>query len=225
MIKILNRNHAKLIALAAMLADHIGVAFFHDSVWLRIVGRIAFPLFAFFIAEGYKHTRSRPKYIFMLLIFAVISQVPYYLFFKTFSLNTLFTFLFSILLIYLIENMRKNKINIFYFVTANIFIAMLFTINLISYGIFGVYFAVVFYFIKNTNIKLLGFSALNILIALPQIIFQPNNFLSYLQLFGLLALPLLLLYNGRKGKFNLKYLFYIFYPTHLLALYILQLFI
>lgn len=67
----------KLVAMVTMLIDHVGVIFFPEVSWLRTIGRLAFPIFAYFIAQGFRYTSSRPKYFLRLLLFSLISQVPY----------------------------------------------------------------------------------------------------------------------------------------------------
>ena len=67
----------KLLAMAAMLVDHMGYLFFPQARWMRCVGRLAFPIFAFQIAEGWYRTRDRKKYTLRLLICAVVSEVPF----------------------------------------------------------------------------------------------------------------------------------------------------
>ena len=70
----------KLIAIATMAIDHIGMLFFPEQLLLRVIGRLSFPLFAFLVAEGFLKTSDARKYLFRLLTFAVISQLPYMLF-------------------------------------------------------------------------------------------------------------------------------------------------
>ena len=64
----------KLIAAASMLTDHAGLILFHKKKWMRIVGRLAFPLFAFLITEGFQHTRNRRRYGISLALFALLSD-------------------------------------------------------------------------------------------------------------------------------------------------------
>lgn len=110
-MKVLNRNALKIIALIAMIVDHIGLVFFPNIAVFRIIGRVSFPIFAFFISEGYYYTKSKKKYIITLLIFAIISQPFYILMIGNYTLNILFTFLFSIILMILIDYTKsKNQI-------------------------------------------------------------------------------------------------------------------
>lgn len=69
--------HLKCIAITVMTIDHIGALFFPGQIWLRTIGRIAFPIYAFLIANGFLHTHSRSRYLVRLLGFALLSQIPY----------------------------------------------------------------------------------------------------------------------------------------------------
>ena len=227
-MQIFNRNHLKIMAALSMIIDHVGCIFFPSFIVLRFVGRLAFPIFAFFIAKGMLYTKNRKKYFLLILIFAIISQGIVFSFTGSVELNILFTFLFSIIMVYLIEKIKENKNRVTYtcfFVFANFVLLMLYLLKLIDYGIFGVYVPVVFYFFKKLNLQIVLFSILNVFIALPTIIFNPCLLISYSQLFALASIPLFYLYNGKKGKINLKYFFYIFYPLHLAILYTLWLFV
>ena len=89
----------KLIASLSMLIDHAGLMLFNDNPTMRMIGRLAFPIFAFFIAEGFRYTKSKARYAARLLIFALISQ-PFYAFahgetLMTSDLNMIFTLLLS----------------------------------------------------------------------------------------------------------------------------------
>ena len=75
----------KLIAVISMILDHTGYVIFGSFSWMNVIGRLAFPIFAFCITEGYAHTSNLKKYFFRLLLFAIISQVPYMLFLSIFS--------------------------------------------------------------------------------------------------------------------------------------------
>ncbi|MGI5842549.1 MAG: TraX family protein [Christensenellales bacterium] len=223
--KILNRNALKILALITMLIDHIGFYFFPGQIVYRLVGRISFPLFAFFIAEGVFYTRNRKKYVALLFIFALISQPFYNLFFGVGELNILFTFLFSVFAIILIENLKnKNKtyLNYILLFALILFVLVLSLRGAVDYGFLGCALPVGFYFLRDHKLKFVFFVLSNALIALPVIIFNPLEFNSYMQLFATLAVPLLLMYSGENGKLNLKYLFYIFYPLHFILLYLIK---
>ena len=85
----------KIIAIITMFIDHLGNSYFKYTTWMNVIGRIAFPIFAFLISEGYAHTKNLKKYFFRLFLFALISQIPFMLFFSTykdgFAFNIFFT--------------------------------------------------------------------------------------------------------------------------------------
>ena len=100
----------KLIGIVSMLLDHIGKVFLPDQIWLQCLGRLAFPIFAFGVAEGYLHTRNVKKYAIRLTIFAIISQAPYALFRiaagnDPTNLNILFTLLLGLIAIYVYDKL------------------------------------------------------------------------------------------------------------------------
>ena len=98
----------KLIAVAAMTVDHISAVFFPSEIWMRLIGRLTMPIMAFLISEGYHYTRSVRKYLFRLLIFAIVSQVPYMLAFGINNLNVMFTLAISVLLLAIETSYMSN---------------------------------------------------------------------------------------------------------------------
>ena len=75
--QILDGTMLKLIAMTSMVFDHAGDLFFHDQLWMRMIGRLAMPLFSFCIAEGYRYTKDRKKYLLRMGLFALISEIPF----------------------------------------------------------------------------------------------------------------------------------------------------
>lgn len=243
----LTRTSLKYIALICMLIDHIGAIigreFFVSTnlLWLyyvfRIIGRIAFPIFAFFLSVGWQRTSNKKKYVLTILLFAIITQPIYYFALNTsvFSLNILFTFLVSILVFYLTDLSRKYKDMRFLYI---IFIAVILlsifafeTLGIVfDYGIYGVLICTIFYLFYDSKIK---YSRLVmwILFSLITIIYCSINLISnfifdsVLQIFSLLSIILLVFYRGENGKKTSKYLFYIFYPAHILVIYLISLLI
>lgn len=107
----------KIIAVVTMFMDHLGYIVFGKVSFLNCIGRLAFPIFAFQISEGYSHTRNLKKYFVRLLIFAVISQIPYTLFISTyreniFYPNIFFTLILGLLSITIYENFKKKNKNL-----------------------------------------------------------------------------------------------------------------
>ncbi len=215
----LNNNQLKIIAMVSMLIDHMGYILFPQYRWMRIVGRLAFPIFAYMIAEGCAHTRNRAGYLFRMVAFAAIVQAAYYVAMDSLRQCCFVTFSMSIATIYAADCYRKNK-GIFSAALAGITLAALVYVCVmlpgrlpgfrIEYGLFGVLLPVVIYLVPGKEGKVVAAAAMLMAIS--------SNY-SRLQWYALLSLPLLVLYNGNRGKAKLKYLFYIFYPTHLVVLY------
>ena len=209
-------NALKILAAIFMTIDHIGVVLFPRVLILRILGRLAMPIFAFMIAEGCKYTRNRRKYFGMVFGLGAVCQVVYYFFDGSLYLSILITFSLSILTIYALQYLKERNSTF----SGVLFLCTVFTVWLlnlifeIDYGFWGcllpVFAAIPHgtkYDSKNTSITLLGLGLLPLSLSLGDI-----------QILSLLALPLLYAYNGKRGKWNLKYFFYIFYPLHLVVL-------
>ena len=218
----MNRNALKIIAALTMLVDHLGLSFFNNFWLLRLIGRIAFPIFAFFIAEGWKHTSNRKKYVLNLLICALISQIPYGFLHNFWNLNIIFTFLVAIFCIFMIENYQKHSILYLICLTliGSLAVFSMF-FNFLDYGFFGVLLVIVFYFFKG-KLKWILSALTLILMSLMNAILGGFTPFSFVQFFGLVSLLLLMLYNNQKGKANLKWLFYIFYPLHLTIILLIK---
>ena len=229
----MNRNVLKIIAVITMLIDHVGLFLFENNVVFRIIGRIAFPIFAFFIAEGWRYTRNRKRYALWLTVFAVISQIHYALLFEWYKLNILFTFLYTILIITLVElykketkmpSLVKNLIVTISLMTMFGFLLLTDLFGWLDYGLIGVLLVLNFYFIKN-KLRYLTGARIIVLLTAKLLLFGGVVFRNFLSLFALMAIVLLLFYNGEKGKRNLKNFFYIFYPVHLMIIWLITLFI
>jgi len=198
----------KMVAAVTMLIDHVGYIFFPQYVFLRIIGRISFPIFAFLIVEGFMHTRDVKKYIFRMIVFALISEIPFdFAFYGTFNWghqNVLITFLLAILAMY-IDRQYKRKAGIVAAFVLAIFAELIGS----DYGMFGVIIVMIFYwnYDRFYNKLIFGTASLTLLVT------------SY-QIFDVLAMIPIGLYNGRRG-IGLKYFFYVFYPGHLLILYMI----
>lgn len=195
----------KLLAILTMLIDHIGYIFFPKLIFLRVIGRIAFPIFAYHISIGYINTSNIKKYAIRLFLFGLLSQLPYNMLFKNGSLNIFFTLFLGLIFIYSID--KKN-----YIVLALVILSPI--IFHIEYGYYGLFIILSFYYFReNNNNAILIITCINI------IYFLNHNF--SIQIFSLLAL--LLIYRDWSIKINLnKYLYYSFYPLHIGILYIIS---
>lgn len=200
----------KVIAMVTMAIDHIA-CYFISSGWeyecMRGIGRIAFPIFAFLIAEGYRHTRRKWDYGRNLLIFAFISEIPWMLLHTDGSHNVLFTLLAGFCCIAILDKLKSHKILSLLFVLV---IALATSALNTDYGIQGVALVLMFYLFKDKPLLLLLF-------ALP--LFYDFHLLGILASLGMISL-----YNGERGFIKgaySKYLFYAFYPCHLMVIWAL----
>lgn len=207
-VKCLNGYQLKKFAIIIMIIDHIGVIFFPANSWIRLVGRLAFPIFAFFIAEGMVYTRDAKKYLMRLGIFALISEVPFDLAFHnsiwyTDGQNVFFTLFLGAAGIYLYQKMHNKTVGIL----LAAFVALLATYLYVDYGTLGVLLIIGFYFARNNltwNLWVLA---------------GINFCFGWIQNYATFAIIPIAMYNGEKGNGKLgKYFFYGFYPIHLLVL-------
>ncbi|MDO5556281.1 MAG: TraX family protein [Clostridia bacterium] len=210
----------KIVAIISMFIDHIGYVIFDKFSYFNYIGRLAFPIFAFQISEGYVHTKNLKKYFVRLLIFALVSQIPFMLFhnlfFTRFTLNIFFTLLLGLACIFIYDKLTNKLIAII----ASICIGIFANYFHCDYGFYGVAIILLFYIFKNK--KLYMVSSFIIATGINYLISILNNGYNdaYLYLFLATSLSIipLLFYNGKKGK-NTKYFLYLFYPIHLLFIY------
>lgn len=214
----------KIIGIITMFIDHLSYALFAKSSWLTYIGRLAFPIFAFGISEGYVHTKSKKNYLMRLFLFAIASQFPFMLFrsmFTTgFALNIFFTLFLGLVAIIGYEQCNNKAIGLLLVVCLGLTADVLKT----DYGYFGVFTIFVFHIFKENKLYMnLSFIALCLLRYIPQFI-KSNFYIPYalLCLFTILSLVFINLYNGKKGK-DAKYILYCFYPAHLMLLYVFNL--
>lgn len=199
-----------------MLADHIGWIFFPQLNILRIIGRLSFPLFAFLIAEGSTKTKNINSYITRLLLFGLVSQIPYsYLTHVTketyLVLNIFFTLAAGLFLIKLIQ--EKNNLQFTFFFIIFCFVSVYVQYD---YGIYGLLIILSSYlFIKK---PFFGSIALISASFLESFNFSSENFNLDNQVFAVLALIPILFYKGTIGRKISKWYFYFFYPLHLIIL-------
>lgn len=235
----------KIIAMITMFFDHLGDAIFKGFNSFNYIGRIAFPIFAFQISEGYTHTKSVKKYLIRFIVFAIISQVPFMLFSSLFSenpgLNIFFTLALGLLSMISYDFIHKKtaqkfkskldkkttKLSIGYLFLQNIidlipvtFLCVIGEFLNVDYGWWGVLVIFAFYFFKDDKLTMtITFIALCIIKYGLQILQGGFSYL-YIGLIMCTILPIAFInfYNGKQGK-KIKYLLYLFYPIHLLILY------
>lgn len=194
-----------------MTIDHIGAYIFPNILILRIIGRIAFPIYAYGIVVGYKKTKNLKKYFKRLFLLAIIAQIPYTLLKNDTSINIIFTLIVGLLCLVLISNeaLLKYKLN---YIIICIIVAVSHYMPL-EYNTYGILLILAYSTIES-NLK----KALLFLITLNAVyvLFNPAY---YLQIFSLVAIPIILINSNCNIKFN-KTLYRIYYPLHLSILYI-----
>ncbi len=217
----------KLIAAALMLADHVGAILLPETVILRCIGRLAFPIFAFFVAEGYTHTRSFGRYLLRMAIWAAVSEIPFNLengaVFDLTRQNVLWTFCLALLTLRGLEELRRETGGARYLGCGAALAAGFAAGELlrVDYGGWGVLSVVLFYLCRQGRYArpglLAGMLVLNGLCigSMKTAVFGIQV---PIQIFAVAALPLLWLYNGRPGAKGWRWAFYVFYPAHLLVL-------
>lgn len=219
----------KIIACITMLLDHIKYGLPETSGILTLYfGRIAFPIFAFLAVEGYVHTSNFNKYLKRLLIFGIISQIPFMLF-KTLmtnqiSLNIMFTLLLGVSAIFFYEKIKNKFLGLF----VAILMMIIGQVMQVDYGWYGVGLVFIIYLIKNNKITFTIFYILYTLLYyfVNYIKLEFNTINLYLPyiIFSIIPIIFMLLYNGKLGR-KTKYFYYWFYPIHLLIIYIIPKFI
>ena len=241
-LRFINADLLKLIAAALMLIDHIGMIFadrFSPDTYtlLRTIGRLSMPLFAFAIAEGCRYTRNKALHLAMLLGLGLVCFAVYAIALDQIYYNILITFSFSTVIIYAMGFMKSSLFApqskrwqklcspvLFLGAIALTYVFCYF--NEVDYGFWGCMlpvFAALFDFhlipaptlLQKTDV--LPVRILSMGIALCILVFN-TTFPPKIAAWSLLTIPILLLYSGEKGRWKLKYFFYLFYPLHLALL-------
>lgn len=207
----------KIIGILSMFLDHYYFIISGPKI-LNIIGRVAFPIFAFALNEGYRHTKNLKLYLIRLGIFALVIQLPLFFSSTEYPMNIFFT-LFTGLLI--ITIMNAKKVNIF---PKILIIVSLFYITKkfeFDYSIYGILLIMIFNIFYNRKILIfVSFLFLNLLI-----VYFPEIFdLSKTQFYSIFSLIFIFLYNGKKGK-SMKYFFYLFYPLHFFVIELINKFL
>ena len=223
----MNRNTLKYIALIAMLCDHIAIAFVGMDntigVTMRVFGRLTAPIMCYFIVEGFMYTRSKKKYALRLLIFALVSQVPFsYLLtgrLLTTKLNMIFTLFFCFLILLSLEKIENRLLRI---------IAVFGLVYLCTYcdwGMMAPLWVIIFAVFRDDKRKMSIFYTLSCLFWVIRCVSLEVSdgdmwYNALWQAGSVLALPLLISYNGESGKSSKfsKWFFYWFYPIHILII-------
>lgn len=229
----LSGSTLKIIAMFCMFLDHFGAIVVYRIIlaenfnienydkWrtiyqcLRNIGRTAFPIFCFLLVEGFLHTKSKVKYGIHLLLFALISEIPFdlaiYGKLTMNSQNVYFTLFIGLMVIFLMNKIKDANTNksvfLLFFGYAMVVIpgTVMALLLQTDYSYFGIILIVIFYLFCDNRLMA-----------------GVVGFLSFLwEYFCFPAFLLIQCYNGKRGLKN-KYFFYLFYPVHLLLLYLLS---
>ena len=227
----LSGNALKIIAAVSMTVDHVGIMFFPAVIWMRYVGRIALPIFMFMIAEGCQHTRNRLRYYLMVAVLAAVCQGVYALATGDWLLSVLVSFSIAIPLVYGLQSCKRALFRGKYLLAA-VWGAVLCCavagvwcldkkVNL-DYGFWGCMMPVAASLFRQNEeaprwLRQLDRNWVHIL-AMAMVMVPLALSMGQWQMWSFLALPLLLMYSGKRGKWKMKYFFYIFYPAHLAIL-------
>lgn len=227
----LSGNALKILAAVTMVIDHVGLVFFPTAVVLRFIGRLAFPLFAYMIAEGCVHTRNPARYFLSVFTLAAVCQVAYTVAMEDWFLCVPVSFSLAIALVFALRRWKRALFDralapkllwgtAFLGGVAGVWV--LTRLVRLDYGFWGCMLPVsASLFRKPENapvwwekldtqsVHLISMGSCMALLALQN---------GAWQWWSLLALPLLALYSGKRGKRKMKYFFYIFYPAHLLVI-------
>ncbi len=229
-----------IIAMALMLCDHMWATVMTGHDWLTWLGRLTFPIYAFMLVEGYFHTGSAKKYLKRLLIFALISEVPFDLMysgvaFNPFNQNVLWTLLISLLCISGIEKCKKKYRPIPALILTVLLCGVCWlagNLGMVDYGENGVLTALLFYFLRGRRWwhklgQLAGMYYINwhLIKGLTVPLTVAGLSLNIPQQgMAVLALIPIWLYKGKQGHHSkfFKYFCYFYYPVHMLILYFIS---
>lgn len=205
----------KIIAIIAMTLDHWNVIL-GGPIYMRILGRLSFPIFSFLIGEGYRHTKNKKKYFVKIFLYSILLQMPVYFFYsKEEKLNIFFTLASGILLLSILENNKMSNVIKYFCALILLIISEYLKFDYGSYGIISIF---IFYKFKEKKMLI------SFLFLLVNIVYIVSGKIFSIQIFSLFSLIFIFKYNGKEGKKN-KQFFYLYYPTHILLLYLLSKFI
>ena len=229
----INANQLRVLAMFLMLLDHLWATLVPGNFWMTCLGRLAFPIFAFQISEGFFHSADRRRYAKRLFLFALLSEVPFDLIYGgtmlyPFHQNVMFTLLLGLLACCVIDRARRERTDRAVLRGA-LSVAGLFLLSLVGmvdYGWKGVVTVVAFYLLRDFPFAWLAQIAALVLLNIVLFKGQTIPLLGWdfpTQGFAVLALLPIWLYNGRRGGGGktLQTAFYAFYPVHMLVLYLL----
>lgn len=223
----MNRNIIKYIAVVAMVIDHIGALFVPISTPLgtamRVIGRLTAPIMCYFLCEGYLHTRNKKRYAIRLLIFGVLSQFAYtymlYGYFWKLHFNVIVTFFLCFMLLLVLDKAGQLWLK------ALLVATIMLLCHYCDWGLMAPLWTACFYICKDSKRNMSFWYLILCAFWVCRCCYVTYSgggewYNSLWQIGSVLALPIILSYNGKKGSDNKfsKWFFYWFYPLHMLIL-------
>ena len=228
-------NQLKILALITMTIDHVGVVLLPQYVILRIIGRLTYPIFAYMVAEGCFYTHSKKRYLGGIFALGLVCQLGFFIAMGSLEQSILTSFVLAIITIYALQlaDSRRDFIGVLALIGAlalDGFVALALPVILagtdfsIDYGFWGILLPAFCYAPRIFFKKALDKQRLRLMLAcatlgIVLVCIQMNDWLGGIQWFSLFAIVPLACYNGKRGTWPLKYLFYIYYPAHLVAIW------
>lgn len=229
-----------ILAMLFMLSDHSWATVLPGNDWMTCVGRVAYPIFAFMIVEGFHHTKNLKRYAMRMFVFALISEIPFDLMysglaFYPFHQNVMWTFLISLGAMWLLERVKKQGV-LWKTILLSVLIVLgsflLGTIAMVDYYGTGVLMVLTFYFFRGKKwwcylgqFAVMYWINMDLLAGLCYIVTIFGHKVELVQQgFALLAFIPIWLYQGRQGYHSkwFQYFCYAFYPVHMLLLFVIQ---
>lgn len=216
--RFLSGSALKVIAVVSMTIDHVAYYILDQQLgmgdtWLyetmRCFGRLAFPIFAFLIIEGYHHTQHVGRYMAALLVTAIVAEIPWQLLGNEGRHNVVFTLLLGLVVVFLIDHIHDA---LWLMLMETALFSVIATMLNTDYSWHGICLMVVFYLFRKQR-------GLTLLFGFPLL-------MEYGILGSAIGLAIPLMYSGRRGFVKgqwMKYLFYIYYPLHLSVIYLCSL--
>lgn len=223
MFPLLSGSALKIIAVVSMVIDHCAYYLMDGNTMaydvMRCFGRIAFPVFAFLVAEGFAHTRNRMRYFISLLLFAAVSEVPWYLLNGADGThNVMFTLALGVSALAVFERLREHRILCCFFILLTAWLATWLGTDYEWRGVLLIVVSYLFGIIRSMNTPI-------ILRRMMQLLFVFPLMMHYGIIGALLACAVIFLYDGTRGFIHgnvAKYVFYAFYPVHLITILIIN---
>ena len=217
----MNATQLKVIGIVSMTIDHIGYFLFPQMTLLRILGRLAYPIFAYMIAEGCRYTKNKVRYFCTVLAIACACSAVTYFAERSLYQSIFTTFFCAMLLIFVLDAAAKTAERaekIFWGICAAVLVFLYFAVFQLrmipgfetDYGFLGVITPALVWLGRSKAEKLLGLTVGLCLLSAE---------LGAVQFCSLAAVALLYFYNGKRGNHSLKWAFYGYYPLHIAALY------